>query len=1306
MKHTSDDSVSPTFVPNPASLSDTLGIPPYRYRDLHDPERLNDLMRSFDTRVCEQDSELFGEFREYRACAGEGMAPERISELLVRMAPWVGDFLARLFDVVAIRERQIEAVRGEFDSVFVYRDHILGKLPVRFKSETPEQWDIGSVCRRFDTMLAAAGDAERLAKDAEGAVSELAARLWRLSQHYEAVAAGKAETCATADTGVAALREKLAASPRAASLLADVLGEASAGEFVGGLLEVVCRWSYAAARVPDLKPQVAGWVSFKTPAKTDFNHLVEHADRAESGYTVWTAPPGHHRRRDGFALTDPGFGRRRVLYEVDHCIHCHDRDADSCAKGMRNKKDGSYKTNPLGQDITGCPLEEKISEMQWLKRRGDNIAALALIVIDNPMCPGTGHRICNDCMKACIYQKTEPVDIPQVETSVLTDVLFMPWGFEIYSLLTRWNPLNVRRPCALPYNGKNVLVAGMGPAGYTLSHYLLNEGFGVVGIDGLKIEPLPRELTGDGQTPPRPIRDFRELYEDLDKRVMLGFGGVAEYGITVRWDKNFLKVIYLNLLRRKAFRCYGGVRFGGTLTVDDAWALGFDHIAIASGAGKPTVIDLKNNLARGIRKASDFLMALQLTGAAKASSLANLQVRLPAGVVGGGLTAIDTATELLAYYPVQVSKILHRYEKLASVYGEETVRARYDREELAILDEFLAHGRVIQQERERAASAGETPDFLPLLEQWGGVTLYYRKGIKDSPAYRQNHEEVAKALEEGIRLAEGMNPVEAVEDGYGHLAGVRFEKFEQQDGKWCKQAEIAVPLRSLFVAAGTSPNTIYESEHPDTFEMDGKFYQRFEPNWSPHPGPLEPSPQTRLPKGDGFNSSLLPLGEGVGMREGEGVPLLKPIDDTAIPKIGKPAPFTSYRRHGRFITFYGDNHPVYAGNVVRAMASAKDGYPYIVKLFENHLAALDPAAQGARDAALAAFQRNLDDALIGRIVGVGRLTPTIIEVVVRAPMAASQFAPGQFYRVQNFETLAPVAEGTVLASEGMALTGAWVDKSRGLISLIALEMGSSTRLCATWRPGDPIVVMGVTGAPTDIPSGRTVLLAGGGLGNAVLFSIGKALRAAGNRVIYFAGYRNREDLFKTEDIEAASDLTVWTVDKRPGNAPIPVTRPRDKSFVGNIVEAMLAYGRGELGETPIRLDQVEHMIVIGSDRMMAAVKEARHGVLEPYLKACRELVGSINSPMQCMMKGVCAQCLCKHVDPETGKACFVYTCNNQDQALDRVDFANLGARLRQNSVQEKLSALWLDHVLERQASAAGAKEERACAAGAAAGLEQ
>jgi NADPH-dependent glutamate synthase beta subunit-like oxidoreductase/NAD(P)H-flavin reductase len=931
------------------------------------------------------------------------------------------------------------------------------------------------------------------------------------------------------------------------------------------------------------------------------------------------------------------------LYEIDHCIYCHDRDTDSCSKGMRNRKDGTYKVNPLGVSITGCPLEEKISEMHVVKRQGDNIGALALIAIDNPLCAGTGHRICNDCMKGCIYQKTEPVDIPQIETNVLTDVLFMPYGFEIYSLLTRWNPLNVRRPYALPYHGVNALVVGLGPAGYTLAHYLLNEGFGVAGVDALKVEPLPAELLGDGEHPPKPIEDFKALYEDLDKRALAGFGGVAEYGITVRWDKNFLKVIYLLLARRHGFRCYGGVRFGGTLTIEDAWELGFDHIAIATGAGKPTIIELKNNLIRGIRKASDFLMALQLTGAAKTSSLANLQVRLPAGVIGGGLTAIDTATELMAYYPIQVEKLLNRYEQICASRAEAELRRGFDEEELTILEEFLEHGRAIRKERERAAASGEAPDFQPLIDRWGGVTLFYRKGIDQAPAYRQNHEEIVKALEEGIGLAEGMNPLMAIADDYGHLRAVRFENAQQAGAR----ESVDVPLRSLYVAAGTSPNTIYEQEHPGTFTMDGKFFQRYEPRWA------------------------------------DGEVELTPMHDTRWPKIGRPAPLTSYAKDGKYISLYGDNHPVYAGNVVKAMASAKDGYPWVVKLHQGKIDAAAPSLQRERDAALRALFARLDDLLIATVVAVNRLTPTIVEVVARAPTAAKGFSPGRFYRVQSFESSAPRIDDTVLVTEGLALTGAWVDKQLGLISLIALEMGTSSRLCADWRPGDRIVVMGATGTPTEIPSGKTVLLAGGGLGNAVLFSIGKAMRAAGNRVIYFAGYRDASGVFKAWEVEAAADVVVWAVDRSSGAQPLPASRPQDRTCVGNILDAMEAYAKGELGPQTIRLDEVDHLVAIGSDRMMAAVKEARHGRLRPYLKAGHAAIGSINSPMQCMMKGICAQCLCKQIDPESGEEYFVYSCYNQDQELDRVDFENLNARLRQNSVQEKLSNRWLDLLLER-----------------------
>src|SRR3954463_16469117 len=108
----------------------------------------------------------------------------------------------------------------------------------------------------------------------------------------------------------------------------------------------------------------------------------------------------------------------------------------------------------------------------------------------------TVHSICNDCMKACIYQKQEPVDIPQIETRVLKDVLALPWGFEIYSLLTRWNPLNIRRPLPKPATGRKVLIVGLGPAGFTLAHHLMNDGHSVVATDGLKIEPLAADISG------------------------------------------------------------------------------------------------------------------------------------------------------------------------------------------------------------------------------------------------------------------------------------------------------------------------------------------------------------------------------------------------------------------------------------------------------------------------------------------------------------------------------------------------------------------------------------------------------------------------------------------------------------------------------------------------------------------------------------------------------------------------------------------------------------------------------------------
>jgi hypothetical protein len=155
-------------------------------------------------------------------------------------------------------------------------------------------------------------------------------------------------------------------------------------------------------------------------------------------------------------------------------------------------------------------------------------------------------------------------------------------------------------------------------------------------------------------------------------------------------------------------------------------------------------------------------------------------------------------------------------------------------------------------------------------------------------------------------------------------------------------------------------------------------------------------------------------------------------------------------------------------------------------------------------------------------------------------------------------------------------------------------------------------------------------------------------------VLYFAGYKKVIDRYKVAEIEAAADVVVWCCDEAPG---FRAAAPQDRTFVGNIVQAMHAYAEGWLGEQPIPFADTDRIIAIGSDRMMAAVARARHGVLEAHLKPQHFAIGSINSPMQCMMKEICAQCLQPHRRPGTGKKTVVFSCFNQDQPLDRVDWA-------------------------------------------------
>ncbi len=1139
-----------------------LNIEGFDYADLYRAERLPALDQRFHEWLAGRDRDLVARFQAYRK--GDMLAGPEESALLIGVARELEDFLVAAFGVEASRDG-LRAAQGRDAVVHAFKQAFV-KRRIRKKPAVP--------VRSFTKL------------DALLPVEPASDREWQI-----------------------------------ASLWAEAEQTANAA-----MLDLLAEWLHAACGSETGRAATRGWVSLDQPQATDHFKLVPITVIEGDGAKRMAGLSESQRRRDGFDLTDGRSGLRETMGQVHYCVYCHEHSGDFCSKGFPAKEGEGFRANPLNVPLTGCPLEERISEAHTLKRDGYTLGALAMIMLDNPLLPATGHRICNDCMKSCIYQKQDPVNIPEIETRILTDVLEWRWGFELYFALTQWNPLNRARPYRLPYNGKNTLCAGAGPAGFNLAHHLLQEGFGVVIVDGLKIEPLPAEWCDANRRPTQPVENVAGLYQPLDARTNAGFGGVAEYGITVRWDKNFLTLIRMVLERQPAFRVYGGIRLGGTIRLEDVKELGFDHVTLATGAGRPTVLPVRNNMARGMRQASDFLMALQLTGAAKRDSLANLQVRLPAVVIGGGLTSIDTATEVQAYYIRQVEKVLARWEAVG-----ETHAGLFDEYERGVLEEFLTHGRAVRAERERAQAAGDLPDFTPLIRAWGGVTVVYRRAMSESPAYLRNHEEIAKAMEEGIYYAERLEPAEAVLDEHGNVERLRCVRTDTGE-------QVVLPARAVLAAAGSIPNTVYEREHPGSFEMDGKYFAAYR---------------------------IADAGE-----------MVRVAADGHC-KRAQPGFFTSYRDGDLRVSFLGDNHPWYHGSVVRAMASAKHAARDITALLLRQASAGKPELPPA---SFHAFAASLDMALCPEVVAVERLAPHLTSLTVRAPQATKHWLPGQVYRLQNFERHAERVAGQMLAMEGMAIDGVHVDKARGEVQLLINSVGVSSRIASTLKPGTRVILMGPTGTGLPVPENSTLTVVGGH--SAVTSTVdGAAMwRAAGNRIVFIGHFRDAEQARAVQRvIEILTDQAIWVLDEGPA---LKMRRQQDACFVHGLAEFLQTCTEVEASFTEW-VRRTDQLVISDHPEAMESFRSMLRTGLKPYLKAGFNAIAAVNSPMQCMMKEVCAQCLCRHVDSATGEPSkFVFSCFNQHQPLFDVDFRNLQARQGQNSVQEKLSSAWLAHLLD------------------------
>ncbi|RPJ77320.1 MAG: hypothetical protein EHM24_00305, partial [Acidobacteria bacterium] len=266
------------MAPFPPASTDSLrlGVPGFVYADLRDPDRLRDLHDVFLKEVMAEEPGLANRWEACRAEPHHVTAVER-STLLVEMAARVSAFVARLFGV----ERELDAVRTATlaqDPIFRFKVDFVRRrvLPMRKGGERGRE--TGDLLSPPDEL-------------------ELAVEACRLLDRELELARGGTD-------------------PERALL---------AGEMEALKLRVAALMDH---------PACHGWVSFRFPRPLDPYRLVETAHPDPALPELLHAPDGHHRRRDGFTLTDPRMRGREVLSEAHYCVICHERDKDSCSKGI------------------------------------------------------------------------------------------------------------------------------------------------------------------------------------------------------------------------------------------------------------------------------------------------------------------------------------------------------------------------------------------------------------------------------------------------------------------------------------------------------------------------------------------------------------------------------------------------------------------------------------------------------------------------------------------------------------------------------------------------------------------------------------------------------------------------------------------------------------------------------------------------------------------------------------------------------------------------------------------------------------
>jgi ferredoxin--NADP+ reductase len=284
---------------------------------------------------------------------------------------------------------------------------------------------------------------------------------------------------------------------------------------------------------------------------------------------------------------------------------------------------------------------------------------------------------------------------------------------------------------------------------------------------------------------------------------------------------------------------------------------------------------------------------------------------------------------------------------------------------------------------------------------------------------------------------------------------------------------------------------------------------------------------------------------------------------------------------------------------------------------------------------------------VNEIVSKQNLSPEIKLYEVKSPLIAQKRKAGQFVVIRLDEK-----------GERIPLTIADSDPQEGTITLVVQEVGATTKRMGEFKEGQRFWdVVGPLGKPTEIEKYGTVVCVGGGVGNAVVYPIAKAMKAVGNRVISIIGARTKDLLVLEEENRQTSDeLCVTTDDGSYGK----------RGFVTD-----------ELARVLKERTEVDLVVAIGPAIMMKAVCDLTKNF------NIRTIV-SLNSIMV-DGTGMCGACRVE----VGGKTKFVCVDGPEFDGHE-VDFDLLLARLRMYLPEEKEAVVALEQK-------AGTEHHRCCA---------